>query len=71
MEGTKGQTACFTGHRRIPAEQVGGICEQLNTAIVSLIERGYIFFCAGGALGYDTLAAQAVIVLKSNIRTFD
>jgi len=64
MKEIRDQTACFTGHRRIPAEQVGEICEHLNDAIVNLIERGYCFFCAGGALGFDTLAAQAVIAMK-------
>lgn len=30
----------------------------------SLIEYGYCFFAAGGALGFDTIAAQTVLELK-------
>lgn len=32
--------------------------------IIQLIENGYVCFCAGGALGFDMLAAQTVIKLK-------
>ena len=34
--------------------------------IIKLIEDGYLYFCAGGALGFDTLAAQTVLDLKSD-----
>lgn len=57
-------TACFTGHRSIPAEQHTIIRERLADIIISLIHRGYRRFCAGGALGFDTMAAQAVLMLK-------
>lgn len=32
--------------------------------MVTLIEQGYRYFGAGGALGFDTLAAQAVLRLR-------
>ena len=35
--------------------------------IVELANDGYQFFGAGGALGFDTLAAQAVLDLKSDL----
>lgn len=60
----KDRTACFTGHRIIPGEQYDAINERLTQAIISLIHKGYRFFGAGGALGFDTLAAQAVLMLK-------
>lgn len=59
------KTACFTGHRNIPAAHYASINRRLMEAIISLIHRGYRFFEAGGALGFDTMAAQAVIALKT------
>lgn len=58
------KTACFTGHRKIPPEKLKGISWRLKTILVQLIEDGYLYFGAGGALGFDTLAAQAVLDLK-------
>lgn len=59
----KTKVACFSGHRKLPQN-----CEQLTadleSAIVSLIERGVIFFGAGGALGFDMLAEETVLRLK-------
>jgi len=63
-EKMKKQTACFSGHRRIPIEQYDAIYERLNEAIGSLVDRGYRFFGTGGALGFDTMAAQAVLAMK-------
>lgn len=60
----KDKTACFTGHRQIPTEQYDAINEHLAEAIIRLIHKGYRFFGAGGALGFDTMAAQAVLKLK-------
>lgn len=61
----KEKTCCFTGHRKMPPEDMKGISQRLRTAIVGLIEKGYCYFGAGGALGFDTLAAQTVLDLKS------
>lgn len=59
----KTKVACFSGHRKLPQN-----CEQLTAdleaAIVSLIERGVVFFGAGGALGFDMLAEETVLRLK-------
>ena len=60
----KNQTCCFTGHRKIPSEQYSRIAERLREKIVALIKDGIIFFGAGGALGFDTLAALTVLSLK-------
>lgn len=59
-------TACFTGHRKIPPEQLEEIARRLKRTIVDLIEKGYRFFGAGGALGFDTLAAQTILELKES-----
>lgn len=60
----KDKTVCFTGHRNIPADQYATINQRLMEEISCLIKRGYRFFGAGGALGFDTMAARAVIALK-------
>ncbi len=62
----KEYTACFTGHRKIPPMQVGALTRRLKTSIIELIDNGYKYFGAGGALGFDTLAAQTVLDLKSD-----
>ncbi len=59
------KTCCFTGHRKIPPEQYHRIAERLRKEIIRLIEKGICYFGAGGALGFDTLAAQTVLSLKA------
>lgn len=48
------QTVCFTGHRIIPAERQPFLQTLLRKELIRLIERGYRYFGAGGALGFDT-----------------
>lgn len=62
----KGKTACFTGHRTIPPQQLVGLARRLRAAVEEAIHRGYRYFGAGGALGFDTLAAQTVLELKGD-----
>lgn len=62
----RGQTVCFTGHRKIPPLQKISIRRELKKTLVMLIEKGYCFFGAGGALGFDTLAALTVLELKND-----
>ncbi len=67
----KNLTCCFTGHRDIKAEDVPEIKKNISAEIESLIKRGIIYYGCGGALGFDTLAAEAVLELKekyNNIR---
>ncbi len=60
----KEKTCCFTGHRQIPAEYLPTISEKLRYTLISYIEQGYRYFGSGGALGFDTIAAQTVLSLK-------
>jgi uncharacterized phage-like protein YoqJ len=55
---------CFTGHRKLalPKKILQGRTEQL---IEMLYGQGVRIFKAGGALGYDTLAAKAVLNCKA------
>lgn len=41
------------------------LARRLKTILVDLIENGYQYFGAGGALGFDTLAAQTILDLKT------
>ena len=59
-------TCCFTGHRIIPDADRDRIRISLGNAIDEAIKSGIKHFICGGALGFDTLAAQAVIERKKN-----
>lgn len=60
----KDKTACFTGHRKIPTWGTKKLVARLRKIMVELIEEGYLYFGAGGALGFDTMAAQTVLALR-------
>lgn len=64
MLNRKNRTACFTGHRELPSENLPEISKRLEDTLLTLIEQGYCYFGAGGALGFDTLAAQTVLRLR-------
>ena len=54
-------TCCFTGHRRIPQGKYGEIKRRIADEIDRAYENGYRRFLCGGALGFDTMCADAVI----------
>lgn len=60
----KEKTCCFTGHREIPKGMYPMLTAELERKLHGLIQRGFQYFGAGGALGFDTLAAEAVLRLK-------
>ena len=64
MPDLKKHTCCFTGHRDMPSDRKSDIRSQLKAAVEREIQNGYRFFGAGGALGFDTMAAQTVLELK-------
>ena len=66
MINIKIKTVCFTGHRTLPAEELSKISKCLEDTLTTLIEQGYCYFSAGGALGFDTLAAQVVLRLREH-----
>ena len=62
MDADRETACCFTGHREIPAGGVDGIREKLRREIERLYtENGLTVFYAGGAIGFDALASEAVI----------
>jgi len=61
----KEKTCCFTGHRKIANNQKAEIKKRLENTIQELFFlKGINTFLAGGALGFDTLAAQAVLSVR-------
>ena len=56
---------CFTGHRKIADSKLLSLKRELRKTIEELIEKGTDEYIAGGALGFDTLAAITVLGLKS------
>ena len=56
----KNQTCCFTGHRNIAPYTPDMLFEQTTL----LVSKGFKYFGTGGALGFDTIAAQAVLSVK-------
>ena len=57
-------TACFSGHRIIPAETHSQLSALLVTAVDSLVAAGVTSFICGGAIGFDTMAAQTVLAAR-------
>ena len=60
------KTCCFTGHRKIPDCDIERVKLALKEEIKKKIEEGVLYFGAGGALGFDTLAERAVLELKKD-----
>lgn len=58
------KTVCFTGHRHIPDEDFPQLHQILTETVEGLIQDGACVFRAGGALGFDTLAALCVLSLR-------
>ena len=57
-------TCCFTGHRILSREELLLINRTLREIVRQKINEGYCWFAAGGALGFDTIAALTVLELK-------
>lgn len=51
------QACCFTGHRELPVWGRKQLAAKLEVTITGLIDRGILFYGAGGARGWDALAA--------------
>ena len=60
----KSQTCCFTGHRDIAPYTLDTVFEQTKAVVTLLVSKGFKYFGTGGALGFDTIAAQAVLSVK-------
>lgn len=59
----KNSTCCFTGHRNLDVP-IDILETRLRNIITDLVNKNVIYYGAGGALGFDTLAALTVITLR-------
>ena len=57
-------TCCFTGHRVIPGMDKERVRANLARAVGDLYKEGYRHFVAGGAIGFDTVAAETVLAFR-------
>ena len=64
----KNQACCFSGHRDIPYNNKNKIKRLLKKEITKLIKAGVKIFYSGGALGFDTYAAQMVLSMKEKYK---
>lgn len=65
------KTCFFTGHRFIGLDDAAAVKSRLNEEILNAVNSGFTHFISGGAIGFDTIAAERVIFLREtycNIR---
>lgn len=67
MKFEREECCCFTGHRRMPPQALPAVRERLRAEIAHLAEKGVTTFLAGGALGFDTIAAQEVLRARESL----
>ncbi len=58
------ENCAFSGHRVIAAEKIEPLTELLRRAVAYAYEQGCRSFFCGGAVGFDTYAAKAVILFR-------
>lgn len=64
----KDSTCSFTGHRTIPSGMSDYLFRRIKDGVNYLYLQGVRTFLAGGALGFDALAAEAVIECRKEHR---
>lgn len=63
----RSRTCCFTGHREIKPAHYQLMNRVILHAIKVLYKRGYRSFLTGGAVGFDTAAAKAVLSARDYV----
>ncbi|MBQ2768192.1 MAG: DUF1273 family protein [Clostridia bacterium] len=61
-------SCCFTGHRRIADAVLSDLEQRLDDCLYRLIDEKIYHFRAGGAVGFDRIAAEHVLQMR---RRFD
>ena len=61
------KTLFFTGHRTINKRDADKLDALLDSAIGVFAARGFEYFITGGAVGFDTMAAEAVLRKKAEM----
>lgn len=67
----EGLTCCFTGHRQLSPKEEEALHPALARCVADLVSRGVTDFLCGGAVGFDCLAAEEVLLLRhtaNNVR---
>lgn len=64
MDIIKEKSVCFSGHRTVRREDAETLKSNLSRAIDIYIRRGFDTFICGGAVGFDTMAAEAILEKK-------
>ena len=57
----------FSGHREVPADAAEQLRRLLREKVSQLASEGVTGFLCGGAMGFDTLAAEAVLTERIRI----
>ncbi len=65
MELIRERCCCFTGHRNLSPEEKLRLRPLLREEIARLAGEGVNTFLAGGALGFDTIAAQETFRVRA------
>lgn len=63
-------TCCFTGHRIIALKDKEKLIFDLEKTVEELVKKGVKHFISGGAIGFDTLAANVVLKMKEKYDVF-
>lgn len=64
----RSSTCSFTGHRAIPDDMTNYLFKRVKDGVNYLYPHGIRTFLTGGAIGFDTLAAKAVIECRNVIK---
>lgn len=65
MSDKRTETCCCTGHRDIPYGLETPLKSVLKEQVGLLLSKGVIYYGVGGAVGFDTLAAEALFELRT------
>ena len=60
----KNQACCFTGHRNISKSDLPNVLQKTDEYIRKMLNCGVVSFFVGGALGFDTLAAELLFKIR-------
>ncbi|MBR4720516.1 MAG: DUF1273 family protein [Clostridia bacterium] len=60
------KTCFFTGHRIISNADIDLVKSFLNEELLNAVNQGFTHFITGGAVGFDTLAAEKVILMRED-----
>ena len=60
----RNRSVCFTGHRGVAKNDMSHVMSMLYSRVSSLVNKGFDTFITGGAVGFDTMAAECVAQLK-------